>query len=333
MSACHGWGWVCRTRDRNSGRRMMTAREDEPESIQTSSVSLDFATASGPVQSAVSPRPKVRPGVFEPRIGAVLFDQVGGVAHDLRVEDRVALARRKKPGWARPRCAAARCTSPGGLSRRLRCGSCPSPGTQFTRSISSSARSRKVFLSAPKMVNLDEPLVHGAENDRRLAAPAMRIAVMIVLLVQQSLADAQSCSTASLASLLPCFSRMDLPRSRPASAVRSADRLVWANGRRRPLASRSAAVLQAEAVVFQPVPGAMWTKPVPVALSTKLSPAKELAGAVAERMLVFDLAQVPAIEAAHDLVILPAALLASTVEQQHRRDDVDLAPSPDHASE
>src|SRR5579863_3893594 len=35
----------------SSFRRMRTAREDEPESIHTSSVSLDFATGSAPFQS------------------------------------------------------------------------------------------------------------------------------------------------------------------------------------------------------------------------------------------------------------------------------------------
>ena len=38
---------------RSSGRRAMTAREEEPESIQTSSVSLDLAAASGPSNPSV----------------------------------------------------------------------------------------------------------------------------------------------------------------------------------------------------------------------------------------------------------------------------------------
>ena len=41
------------------------------------------------------------------------------------------------------------------------------------------------------VINLDEPLVHRAEDDGRLAAPAMRIAVMIIFLVQQRVAGAQ----------------------------------------------------------------------------------------------------------------------------------------------
>ena len=70
----------------------MTAREDEPESIQTSSVSLDLATASGPVQSAgLTSGPEFGGGFLEPDVGAVLLDQVGGVAHDAGIEDRVAL--------------------------------------------------------------------------------------------------------------------------------------------------------------------------------------------------------------------------------------------------
>src|SRR5437868_403099 len=47
MSACHGcslpFPW------RSSARRISTAREEEPESIHTSRVSLDLLTASAPV--------------------------------------------------------------------------------------------------------------------------------------------------------------------------------------------------------------------------------------------------------------------------------------------
>ena len=41
------------------------------------------------------------------------------------------------------------------------------------------------------MINLDEPLVHRAEDDGRFAAPAVRIAVMIIFLVQQGVAGAE----------------------------------------------------------------------------------------------------------------------------------------------
>ena len=41
------------------------------------------------------------------------------------------------------------------------------------------------------MINLDEPLVHRAEDDGRLAAPAMRVAVVIIFLVQQRVANAE----------------------------------------------------------------------------------------------------------------------------------------------
>ena len=55
---------------------------------------------------------------------------------------------------------------------------------------------------------------------------------------------------------------------------------------------------------------------------------EELPGAVAEGVLVFDLAQVPAIEAADDLVVLPAALLGHRRQQQGGDDELLLA---DHA--
>src|SRR5215207_618476 len=41
------------------------------------------------------------------------------------------------------------------------------------------------------VVDADEPLVHGAEDDRRFAAPAMWIFVMIILLVNNRVAHAQ----------------------------------------------------------------------------------------------------------------------------------------------
>ena len=41
------------------------------------------------------------------------------------------------------------------------------------------------------MINADKPLVHRAEDDGGLAAPAVRIAVMIILLMQQGLAGAK----------------------------------------------------------------------------------------------------------------------------------------------
>src|SRR5206468_3272765 len=41
------------------------------------------------------------------------------------------------------------------------------------------------------MINLDKPLIHRAENDRRLAAPTMRIAVGVILPMHQRLAFTQ----------------------------------------------------------------------------------------------------------------------------------------------
>jgi hypothetical protein len=41
------------------------------------------------------------------------------------------------------------------------------------------------------MVDADEPLVHGAKDDGRFAAPTMRIAVMIILLVEERILQAQ----------------------------------------------------------------------------------------------------------------------------------------------
>ncbi len=102
-------------RRRNSGRRIRTARDEEPESIHTSSVSSDLATASGPVQSSGSRAPKVRRRFFRTRRSSRVARSgrrhCGRSAH--RGSDR--LPRRKMPGSARPRCAGARCTSPGAI--------------------------------------------------------------------------------------------------------------------------------------------------------------------------------------------------------------------------
>jgi len=47
------------------------------------------------------------------------------------------------------------------------------------------------FIPEAIMVDIDEPLIHGTENHRGLAAPAMGIAVGIVLVQQQSVRSAQ----------------------------------------------------------------------------------------------------------------------------------------------
>ena len=52
---------------------------------------------------------------------------------------------------------------------------------------------------------------------------------------------------------------------------------------------------------------------------------KQFAGAFAKGMLVFELGEVAAVEAADDLVILPAALLRHRREQHCRNDELLLA--------
>ena len=85
---CH-FGW------RNGaipGAASRTAREEEPESIQTSRVSLDLVAASGPAQpDGLTRAHKFLGGFFKPNVGAVLGDQIGGVADDLGVENRLPL--------------------------------------------------------------------------------------------------------------------------------------------------------------------------------------------------------------------------------------------------
>ena len=122
------------------GARIKTAREEEPESIQTSSVSLDLATASAPFQSLgltsdQSSAADFSNQTFEPccSIRSAALRTIS------RVEDRRCLAHRKRRGSARPRCAGARCTSRAALSTAPSMRFLPQSGIHLTRSISSSA--------------------------------------------------------------------------------------------------------------------------------------------------------------------------------------------------
>ena len=91
--------------------------------------------------------------------------------------DRIADAVRRFRGRrtarsARPRCAGARCTSPDGLRPCRRCAPRPS------RESSATLLDRGQRIAAQVgLLHRDEPLRRGAERDRRLVAPAMRVAV------------------------------------------------------------------------------------------------------------------------------------------------------------
>ena len=98
---------------------------------------------------------------------------------------RVADAARRSPGArtarsARPRCAGGRYTSPAGSRPCPAMRAWPQSGIQLTPAIAAQRRVAQAVL-----LHADEPLRRGAEDDRRLVPPAVRIAVAQRLVVQQ----------------------------------------------------------------------------------------------------------------------------------------------------
>ena len=79
-------------------------------------------------------------------------------------------------------------------------------------------------------------------------------------------------------------------------------------------------VVEAEMVVVQAVSGRDVNKPSARHIIDKAIARVELSGARAKRVLIFELAQMPAIEAPNNLVALPPALRRNR-RQQQRRDD------------
>ncbi len=138
-----------------------TAAQLVPESIQTSSVSRPFFRPSGRSSAAASSSADAR----EPDARAFLLDEVGECAHDLFAQERLlALAIENGQGNA-----------PGALARDAPVG----PG--FDRAADAVAAVLGNPLHAvdgrervgAEGVDLDEPLLHRAENDGRLRAPAV----------------------------------------------------------------------------------------------------------------------------------------------------------------
>ena len=123
------WKRLVRVRARVQfrARAAMTAREEEPESIHTSSVSFDLVAGLRPFPIGRLERgPQLGGGLLEPDIRAVLLDQGGGVAHDLRVEDRVALRVVERRDRHAPGALARDAPVGPALDGGLDAGSCPS---------------------------------------------------------------------------------------------------------------------------------------------------------------------------------------------------------------
>ena len=105
-----------------------------------------------------------------PGVGALLLEEVrprGAAGRAAAGPCRSPCSRR--PGSARPTAAGARCTSRGASRSCCGCAPRPRPGSQRVAAIAASACSRSVGLA---LVEGDEPLLGGAEDDRVLAAPA-----------------------------------------------------------------------------------------------------------------------------------------------------------------
>ena len=130
-------------------------------------------------------RPQFRGGLLEPDVGAVLFEEVGGVTDDLGVEDRVALRVIKRRDRHAPgtlaRDAPVRTRLDGALD------AVHAPVGDPLHAPDLGERPVAEFL----VINLHEPLVHRAEDGGGLASPAIRVGVVIILLVQQRMANPQ----------------------------------------------------------------------------------------------------------------------------------------------
>ena len=157
-----------------------------PESNQTSSMSVIFSYVRGLVAEQLGRIERV------PGVDAVLLDALARPAPSARrvrgCSSPVRLVRRRARS-ARPRCAGARCTSPGGRRSCRRCAPRPMPGEPVD--VVARSRLQRSRARRPGLLHADEPLRRGAEDDRRLVAPAVRIAVRDLRVGEQHAALAQ----------------------------------------------------------------------------------------------------------------------------------------------
>ena len=118
----------------------------------------------------------------------------------LRLTDRVierlaAVYRKETRRSALPRRAAARCTSPAASRSCSRCVLRPTRDPTSPSAISSSVRLRMRVSPACSPLHgrfhADEPLLGGAEDDRIMAAPAMRIGVLHLFRMHEHAASLQ----------------------------------------------------------------------------------------------------------------------------------------------
>ena len=127
------------------------------------------------------------------------------------------------------------------------------------------------------MVNTNEPLVHGAENDRGFAAPAKGVAVMVIFLVQEGAAEAQFVQDGRVGVALAVFFQRGLADHLrrhllfDGQIVGESEAAVVINGR-----INGQAVLASKLVVLQAVAGGDMDEAGAGVLIHKASPAKSV---------------------------------------------------------
>ena len=169
------------------------------------------------------------------------------------------------------------------------------------------------------MVDVDEPLIHRTENHRRLAAPTVRVAVLVTLLKCKLVTGLQHLDD-GFVGLAPAVFRQDLftnqfvgnllflrqvCRTSEAAAVvhRRVDRQT---------------VVASEIVVVLTVAGRDVHQTGTGAVVHKHVPGEQLAGAIAERVVVLKLLQLIPLHRAQNLEVpRPAAFFDDRVEQRH----------------
>ncbi len=172
------------------------------------------------------------------------------------------------------------------------------------------------------MVNPDEPLVHRPENYRRLAPPTMRIAVVIILLVQQRLVQAQFVQYGFVRIAFPVFlqngftNHLDWHLLGSGQIVGVGESSIIIHRR-----INGQAVRAPQVVIVQTVPGCDMHKSGSGGIVHERITREKFPGALAEWVLIFELGKMSAIQAAHDFIILPPTFFGDCREQ-HRRNNV-----------
>ena len=109
----------------------------------------------------------------------MFFNEFSSLAHDTGIKDRFSLCVKSRD-WDTPASLAADAPVWAPFDRPLNAVLAP------TRHPFNRLNGSQRLLTEILVVDLDKPLVHRAEDDRSLAAPAVRIAVRIVFQMNES---------------------------------------------------------------------------------------------------------------------------------------------------